>query len=1368
MEEVLVLIVGLVGLGLLVLPIVSVVLASRARKRLRELAADRALDEQKLEYLYGRVKALEARLETLGEAPVATRAAAPAVDPAPEEEPDTAPAAPAEAGPAPAREPRPPALEAPASAPPAAPPPPPEPREPPPPPVPLEERLANLFTRVGAGALVLGVLYFFKYAVDNEWIGPAGRVLAGVVAGVGVLVGAELIRPKTKPGYVHALSGVGLAILYVSAYASAAWYELISIELAFGATAVVLAVGAALAWRYRGEPILVLVLVAGLLTPVLLSTGEDRPLALFSYLLALTSAVLFVAAQRGFRVTIGLAVVGVHVMAFGWYAEFFRVHDWRGEPWAGDRDPAELVGAYRDLTARIVPLAFAALFGAQWTATAFALRRDDAQTKLRFWVTPLATVAAVFLHGAVCALLYDRAPALGVAVLAVGASSVLVMRALDAVRWLLVPMAVAFLVLAGLSQEARGTEQTILLALLAAWTGAYVVAFVKNRQTEGALAPADAIRAQVALHAFAALACLMLLPDARTVEAALVVTLAALPAAFVAARAARPAILLVGSAVNLACFGLVAAVARADEQVAWHPALLGLAVAWGVAHAAAALRDRAEGAERVPNPTLFTLALAVLGPLALGLVSTHASAPTLRALLTAGAGVASLGLAQRLTRRGATAGDAAQALAALSLGLFATAVAFGLSGAPVTVLWAALAAIAGAVLARSHAPVWLVTFQLLVLATGWRLAVVDVAEAERLTRLFFMTQGAEGVLELPALFNPRAYALFGAGVGFLVGAGALARGTKAEAAPGRVSIATLRASAGLVAVLGYALLTTVAVWETRAALSDLPAPPPMALDAAEFDAFWATVASARAATAATLDVATTVVLGLVGIALLAGGFAFGDPFHRYLGLAVLLITVGKLVVWDVWRVSRIYRVVVLTAIGALLLVSGFLYARLKVLFTKGTLEGGAALLLLTLGAGVAHAEGTPPKLATHEYRKVAEVRGVDDPGDYRLVAPPELFAASEDAPRLDDLRLVDAEGHLVPFVFDEVPPERPSRWTDARMYDAGRLEGGATRASFELPEAARHCEVQLDLRTDGPFLRRTRIETGPSQEDLQTVARGAVVYSVRIGDQTFGRADVRYPESAARWVRVTLEPDPDAEPTDIRGARFACRMPAARPPRVERALEVVKVERDEEARTTLVTLDAGQAGLPIDRIEVDVAAPAELVRRVEVQSSAFEQVWPAVGRGVLYRVAGEWPSADLTLSLRPAQKRWFRLVIEDGDDEPLEVTGARGIWRPKELLFRTDAPGPVRLYVGSDRPAAPRFDLQEILRRRVDRPDFRAASLGPLEDNPGFGDPDAGRPLPLTERYRGPIGVGIAVVVVLLGLWAFRLVRSAPQPEKEG
>lgn len=105
----------------------------------------------------------------------------------------------------------------------------------------LEERIGLVwFNRIGAAVLLLGVAYFFKYAVDNAWIGPMGRVAVGAFVGSAPIALAEWLRPRTRPVFIHALVGVGLAILLFSAYAAFGFYQLLPLPMAFA----VLALGA--------------------------------------------------------------------------------------------------------------------------------------------------------------------------------------------------------------------------------------------------------------------------------------------------------------------------------------------------------------------------------------------------------------------------------------------------------------------------------------------------------------------------------------------------------------------------------------------------------------------------------------------------------------------------------------------------------------------------------------------------------------------------------------------------------------------------------------------------------------------------------------------------------------------------------------------------------------------------------------------------------------------------------------------------------------------------------------------------------------------------------------------------------------------
>jgi uncharacterized membrane protein len=188
----------------------------------------------------------------------------------------------------------------------------------------LEARIGgNWFNRIGIIAIFLGVTFFLKYAIDNEWIGPTGRVLIGVAIGLGFLALGERLR-KRYPSYAYGLTGGGIAILYASIwFASGNKYGLLSQTVAFGMMALVTATASLLSARYNALPIAVLGLIGGFLTPILLSTGVDNEAALFTYIAFLDLGVLALAYSKQWRSLNYMAFISTVLMFAGWMSEWY-------------------------------------------------------------------------------------------------------------------------------------------------------------------------------------------------------------------------------------------------------------------------------------------------------------------------------------------------------------------------------------------------------------------------------------------------------------------------------------------------------------------------------------------------------------------------------------------------------------------------------------------------------------------------------------------------------------------------------------------------------------------------------------------------------------------------------------------------------------------------------------------------------------------------------------------------------------------------------------------------------------------------------------------------------------------------------------
>ena len=145
----------------------------------------------------------------------------------------------------------------------------------------LESRIGSQwFNRIGILAVLIGMAWFLKWAVDNHWIGPLGRVLVGLIAGAGLIAWSERIRSRGYPGFSYSLKALGSGILYLSQWAAFSLFHLIPAAAAFTAMIVVTAFNGFMSWLQDSELLALYAIVGGLSAPILVYRGEPRSHAL--------------------------------------------------------------------------------------------------------------------------------------------------------------------------------------------------------------------------------------------------------------------------------------------------------------------------------------------------------------------------------------------------------------------------------------------------------------------------------------------------------------------------------------------------------------------------------------------------------------------------------------------------------------------------------------------------------------------------------------------------------------------------------------------------------------------------------------------------------------------------------------------------------------------------------------------------------------------------------------------------------------------------------------------------------------------------------------------------------------------------------
>ena len=177
--------------------------------------------------------------------------------------------------------------------------------------------------RIGIVALIAATSFFLKYAFDNNWIGPRGRVGIGILLGAAMLPWSQWLLNRGYQYFSEGIAALGAAVLYLSVWAGWHYYVLFDQSVAFASMIVVTAVMAIVALGRNSQRIAVMSLLGGFLTPAIVSTGKDQQVVLFTYLLMLGAGLLVMAGRRDWRWLAPLAFLLSQVYFWDWYDTFY-------------------------------------------------------------------------------------------------------------------------------------------------------------------------------------------------------------------------------------------------------------------------------------------------------------------------------------------------------------------------------------------------------------------------------------------------------------------------------------------------------------------------------------------------------------------------------------------------------------------------------------------------------------------------------------------------------------------------------------------------------------------------------------------------------------------------------------------------------------------------------------------------------------------------------------------------------------------------------------------------------------------------------------------------------------------------------------
>ncbi len=155
----------------------------------------------------------------------------------------------------------------------------------------------NLMNKIGILALITGIGFFVKFAIDNDWVNEVGRTIIGLCAGMGLWAIAYVLRDRYR-SFSSVLAGGGFAICFVTIAVAYNFYELFSSGTTFGIFIGLTAAMIGIALRFDRRELAMTGFIGGFVAPFLAVGDTNSCVMLFGYITILNAGIFLITLRR--------------------------------------------------------------------------------------------------------------------------------------------------------------------------------------------------------------------------------------------------------------------------------------------------------------------------------------------------------------------------------------------------------------------------------------------------------------------------------------------------------------------------------------------------------------------------------------------------------------------------------------------------------------------------------------------------------------------------------------------------------------------------------------------------------------------------------------------------------------------------------------------------------------------------------------------------------------------------------------------------------------------------------------------------------------------------------------------------------------
>lgn len=367
---------------------------------------------------------------------------------------------------------------------------------------------------------------------------------------------------------------------------------------------------------------------------------------------------------------------------------------------------------------------------------------------------------------------------------------------------------------------------------------------------------------------------------------------------------------------------------------------------------------------------------------------------------------------------------------------------------------------------------------------------------------------------------------------------------------------------------------------------------------------------------------------------------------------------------------------------------------------------------------------------------------------------------------LSDLRIIDSNGKEAAYKLTFEQLSTSLQTFPVRITDLGQLSDQYTHFVLDIGRFGEtHNSVTLQT-TSVDFRKKVEVEAsddGKSWFIIKKAEEGGVIYDYS-KDFKAQNTTINYPDSTYRFLRVKII-DNGEEPIKLTGATiFQNVKSTAR--EITYQPKLLSSTQDQEKKASIYILDLGARSVPSNSVAYK-SSDVNFNREVMIDGSNDNKNWVFVGRdAIFYYETPKFIGGKNNIDFPEANFRYLRLTILNRDNQQINLSGFTASGISRKVLFLAEPGNQYRLYYGSRSASFPDYDLESYF-KYLDDENIVNAVVGLESANEHYTGPKIPEK-PLTERYPNLLNLTLGFLVLILGVFVFRLLFQVKRMQRSG